>query len=371
MKVGILTINIGLMNYGNRLQNYALQIFLEGMGADIQTIKYHPSYGIKTEPKVYTVKRIMKGINRRVLWMAKISKTYSKKKKWDQFVNGCIKWTSDDYYIDSDFSVLAEQFDYMIAGSDQIWNPYWEGKNPVYFMGFMPLERRISYAASFGVSYIPEEQREYFQLKLQAIPFISVREDKGAEIVKNLIGREVVQVIDPVFLLTCKQWETIAKAPKRIGRKPYLLVYLLGDCIGEMKEFINNYTNKNKLRVIYLDRYDKATSVFADPGEFVYLVMNAETVLTDSFHGAAFSIMFHRKIIYWNRSLNNGAEQDMSSRLASVFKLFGYIKDNSELKSMYRIFDCNDGECIDQIIREERHRAQVFLKEAMNCGGSI
>lgn len=371
MKCGILTINVNLMNYGNRLQNYALQTVLESMGVEVLTVKYHPTYEARSVQSLKSrvaklPKRIIFGSYRRVIRLFKYFQICHKKEKFRNFINNYIKWTNKDYDIYSDFSALPDEFDYMIAGSDQIWNPYWEGTNPIYFMEFMPQDRRISYAASFGVSHIPNEKKEYFRQNLQGIPFLSVREDSGAKIVNDLIGREPLQVIDPVFLLARKEWRNIARMPKRMNGKKYLLVYLLGDCEKVTTTYIKKYAKDNKLDILYLDRYDKWPSFFASPNEFVGLIMNADTILTDSFHGVAFSIIFHKKIIYWNRSLNNGINQDMSSRLASIFKLFGYIQRDEELNCQYCVFMNFDGNSIDKKIEIERQKSLAYLRAALN-----
>lgn len=371
-KCAILTINVELMNYGNRLQNFALQSALEKIGCDVETINYHPSY-----PQIVNksqrmglllwIKRIACGIKRRIISILVRRKQNKKKNKFNYFVKHYIKWSQNEYNINSDLTVLGKSYDCFICGSDQVWNPYWEGTNPIYYMDYVPVNKRATYAVSFGVDKIPDNMKKYMADKISNIDYLACREDIGVHIIKEMTGKDAIQVIDPVFLLTREEWNKLIIEPEmKMPRQKYVLVYFLGQLSKAQKDILEKIRIDKNLNIINLDRFG-INSYYAEPREFLYFIKHAELVVTDSFHGIAFSIIFHKKIMYFNRSLDNGDCQDMSSRLVSIFKLFGYIKENNDLKTSYRIFDYFDEMKIDDIIEKEREKGYAYLRDVINC----
>src|SRR5690625_3952158 len=240
-KVGIITLN-GYCNYGNRLQNYALQKTLEKMGYEVDTIINDTK---KTQKKSQTEKRtvldkvksaatlpfsdLVKKVERKVtnrVFRERI------KAKTDIF-----KVFAKKYINETDFSIaednipenLADSYDYFIVGSDQVWNPHYQKGSSVEFLTFAPKSKRISYAASFGISSIPEEYKQRYGTWLAEMNHISVREHAGAKIVKELTGRDVEVVVDPTLLLTKEEWLEISEPASDKPMKGYILTYFLGD----------------------------------------------------------------------------------------------------------------------------------------------
>lgn len=371
-KVGILTITHSLMNYGNRLQNYALQKVLVKMGYDVKTVHYTPSYEHIHRPASTVSKRnILVRIFRRMLreskrlalfairayrvvkFCGKPSTPENKVSRFNEFIRTKIRWTEEEYTFGSNFSELDREFDCLIAGSDQIWNPYWEGTQPVYFMEYVPAEKRTAYAASFGVSSIPDDMKEQFSHYLKQIPRISCREDRGCEIVEELTGTRPEHVIDPVFLLSREEWAEIEERPSGVRiSEAYVLVYFLGRISEQAKQHIKVH-RRSGMSVIYLDRVSKLNTCFASPQEFLYLVNHAGMILTDSFHGCAFSIIFNKPFIYCERSLDLGKEQDMSSRFSSLFNMLGCSKNMTDYTD------------INKAIHVEQQKALEFLRIAL------
>lgn len=371
MKCAILTISVGIPNYGNRLQNYALQETLKSLGCEVETVDYKPVYpqssydsiSGKQEMNFWEFKSLVK---RRLLYLRNRQLIKEKNEKFLEFTRNKINWTEQKYTIDSDFSELAQCFNYMIAGSDQIWNPYWEGTQPIYFMEFMPKENRIAYAASFGLSHIPDSMKDYYKNKLNSIKHISCREDRGVEIVHEIAGAEAVQVLDPVFLVKPTEWQKIETKPVALhDNKPYILAYFLGSISKEYIDKLNHYKKTLNCNILFLDKKDKLSSIFASPSEFLYLIRNAKLVCTDSFHGLAFSLIFNRPIVYFNRSLDNGKAQDMASRMTSLFNMFecdnrfmAQIKDEELLKMNF--------DKINSIIEQKKEYSLGYLRKALD-----
>lgn len=372
-KCGILTINVSLMNYGNRLQNYALQQALVKLGYDAVTVNYKPTYPAFSYESSKTVARDISRdktreainlIKRRALFVRNKLANKGKRQKYDLFIRRFIQWTQKEYGIDSDFSSLDREFDFLIAGSDQIWNPYWEGTQPIYFMQFVPESKRIAYAASFGVSSIPEKMENLYRDYLLKIPSISCRENVGCDLVQTFTGKRPIQVLDPVFLLEQKEWEKIEEKPKMIRTdKAYILVYFLGEISNENQKKIKQLQKETGYRVIYLDRKDKINSCFASPTEFLYLVHHSSVVCTDSFHGSAFSVIYNKPFICFQRSLNNGSAQNMSSRMTSLFDLLQCNRYDSALNA----WDMENMNYMDtnNVLEKEKERSLAYLFNAL------
>ena len=364
-RIGILTISHSLMNYGNRLQNYALQKTLAKLGYDSETVAYTPSYEGVLRPAGTVKKRsafvrkfraaakraIISAMAayRAVVSFGKASTLEAKTAGFNEFIRTKLSWTDEKYTLGSDFSALDRKFDCLIAGSDQIWNPFWEGTQPVYFMEYVPPEKRTVYAASFGVQEIPEEMKEQFRKYLTQIPRISCREDRGCEIVEELTGKRPEHVIDPTFLLNREEWAEIEQRPSGVRiREPYVLVYFLGRITAEARHRIKAL-KRSGMSVIYLDKVLQVNTCFASPQEFLYLVNHAAAIVTDSFHGTAFAVIFNRPFTYCVSQ--RGAY--MGSRLSSLFKMLGCSENTTDFTE------------INKAVLREQHKALEYLKAVL------
>ena len=184
---------------------------------------------------------------------------------------------------------------------------------------------------------------------------LSIREEEGKNLIKELCGREAEVLGDPTLYLKVDQWRKIEKKVK-LPRKNYLLVYFLGDCITEYKDKIVKEAEKRNLEIYWLqsqEHYDIA------PDEFLYLIDHAECVCTDSFHGTVFSIIFQRPFLIFQRKEKF---VDMSSRLRTLFNIFAlgsrdgiYKEANSEFFS--------DFKQTAKILKEQRKKIEIYLKK--------
>lgn len=182
-----------------------------------------------------------------------------------------------------------------LAGSDQIWNP--DACNSIYFLDFAKKERCVSYAASMGKTKISQDKLSFFKEKLENFDFISVREQECASVLSNCTNKDISVNIDPTFLLDTNVWSSLGKSYKVNG--PYILLYMLywdnsyKDQIIALKKRtgLPVYAICNGLSHVYADRH------LFDVGveEFLWLIEHAEYVITSSFHGVAFSILFRKK----------------------------------------------------------------------------
>ena len=286
MKIGIYTITEG-ENYGNRLQNYALQKTLEKRGYDVRTIldkkyKYNTFFKLKN-----TIKKIT-GINDSRF--AKRCRTFNK------FNNEYIKFAKTKINSGEILKNINE-YDCFIAGSDQIWNYNLSGNDRYYLGAFIKDTRKLnSYAASFGT--YRSDSEEYAKL-LNRFENVSIREESGLKFFEKITGRlDAKMVVDPVFLLTKDEWERLAC---RQNKKGYIFLYTLQGKATQMMK-VAQYLSKNTgLPIVEMQAWfrPKPGNVeprfWDDPIDFLSWIKNADFVVTDSFHCTAFSIIFQKK----------------------------------------------------------------------------
>ena len=328
-RIGIVTIAYDkTYNYGNRFQMYALQEFLRSRGIYAETMRYCPDYG-KVRPakelKFWQrgklqfwadVHRVLK----RYVFCKKLNELHqSREAKFESFIQKHICLSEEVFAPDSDFSKLAAQFDCFITGSDQVWNPYWDGTNEYFFLPFVPKEKRIAYAPSIGTDHIPEDMREEFEHRVKGINYLSVREDVAKELLLREFNLNAKLVCDPVFLLSGQQWEAIAHMPKMNGK--YFATYLLGRPDVYKQRKIKQLRKRTALPEVDVFRWDNPHAVFAGPEEFIGWIRNAEFLVTDSFHGLAFANLLQTPVVVIDRDTE--MKTSMGSRMESLLRLAG------------------------------------------------
>lgn len=352
MKFGILTIN-SKDNYGNRLQNYALQKQLEKYGKT-KTIKnkiglYRSNYKKRIKEKLkITIKRLIP-----------LKEYYQREFNFENFERN-IKYSK--VLIDKDHipKRLYKKFDKFIIGSDQVWNPYFKRTSEVDFACFSAPEKVISYAASFGVKDIPIGKREFYIKGLKNVSKISVREDRGAKIVKELTGRKVQVVLDPTLLLDRQDWKNVIKKPRYIPNKKFILTYFLGNVSEERKKKIEELSNNNNLEIVNLGKVEYPKYYIAGPSEFLWYFNNADIIFSDSFHGCIFSIIFDKTFYYMNREDDNVSMNSRIDTLLEKFKLQDRKFINWESISLE-----HDYSHVASILEKEKRKSLEFLENAL------
>ncbi len=335
-------------NYGNRLQNYALQEVLKKLGLTVFTIPYQTPYG-----------RVLK--ERIKLLLIFLLPYFRKRWVWEAFnrryIHGAIKKPED--------RALNEEYDYFIAGSDQIWNPLFWINSEREFLTAYDQEKRIAYAASVGIDEFPEKHKESYRRYLTGIPSISVREEQAAKLVYGLIGRSVPVVLDPTMLLTGEEWEGLIHSGKRRHQGRYVVKYILGRRSEEMDQYIETRAAEEGLEVLdLLD--DKGFARWGmGPLDFVGHIANSERTYIDSFHGAVFSILFSKPFVVFERPYEEGAGL-MTSRLDTLLSTFRLqdrmVKDLAQLKSIDRGCDFSG---VEELLLRKRKEALDYLRQAL------
>lgn len=370
MKIAILTITGG-QNFGNRLQNFALEKKLREYTDQVETVvnltRAEDEYKLSTRIKL-KIKKLISVIygmipNYNNITFNNWRRRFVFEKFTKKYIHAAdVKISSENIPPD-----LADRYDYFVAGSDQIWNPYYLFNSHIEFMDFAEEKQRISYAASFGVEEIPTEKKEMFSKWLKGIPHISVREQRGKEIVEELTGRRVETVLDPTLLLDGTQWASIEKKPKWLKKEEYILAYFLGSREDSILETVNQISDQYHLPVIRLNDNTLKNEYAVSPEEFLYLVHHCRLMCTDSYHGIIFSYQMNRPVVIFDRALQNG-ETAMNSRIHTVEQLLGV--GNREISKLdYKneeiLFHCDYRPAKDRLVQEKK-KADEFLKKGLH-----
>lgn len=364
MNLAIITLNDN-NNYGNRLQNYALQIFLQKYKNNVDTIWYEEKINFELNYKI-NLKAIIKFIINKNDYRKKIKKYYIV----DKIRLYNIKKFSDKYinikYIIKDLDRLDNEYDYFIVGSDQVWNPnFWLKKynhDNVRFLKFVSKEKRIAYAASIAIPEISKDKKQFFYDSLNEMKAISMREKAGADLVKKLIGRDIPVVVDPTILLSKEEWQKIEMVPEWYKGEKYILTYFLGN----PSPVIEKIAKKNNWKIYNLMDKDNFNLYTSRVEEFIYLTNYAQLVVTDSFHASVFSILMNTPFLVVNRQEIGMA--DMTSRIDTLMELFGY-QDRYLVNGKCNLSDEEilhmDFSNVKDIQKREIERSKNFLKKVM------
>ena len=257
---------------------------------------------------------------------------------------------------------LDNEYDLFVVGSDQVWNPYF-GLNDFGLLNFIKdNDKKVSFSASFGVNSIPDELRDKYYNSINKFKYISVREDKGKEIIEELTDRKDVEVlVDPTMLLTSKEWDEIAKKPRQLKSEKYILNYFLGELPKEREEKINRIAKENNCDVINI--LNKKCPLYeSGPSEFLYLEKNAFLICTDSFHSSIFAILYNKPFIIFNR--NDKKNQNMNSRIETLVKKFDLedrVYDGENITQNYFDYDYTGAY---KVLDEERKNDKTLLEIA-------
>jgi len=325
MKIGIITWFTG-PNYGTNLQAIALQYYLRSHGYEVNLINYEvPSVNVTKDkksfirkvlyqPKKYAIKFAM---NR---YKTKIAERDRKLR--NSIITKCIL-TSEIETID-ELVKICNEFDLLICGSDQIWNPNWYDK--FYFADYTGITTdRISYAPSMGVNTIPDSVVGEIKHALRQFKAISVREEKAAELLAPYLNKKPQVVVDPTLLLTSEEWMDIFPQVKYEG-DDYIFAFFLNDEKAHLeatKKFAKRLNYKLILVPYKGATYLQNADIRADAGleDMLDLIRNAKYVITDSFHITVFSII-HRKQFY---TFQRFKEDEFTSQNARVTNLLNMV----------------------------------------------
>jgi len=391
-KLGLVTVTY-VNNYGSHLQSFALQEKLKALG-------YIPEIINIDSVKKSIDKRRRKYIISRLYDINEISAYYPKlKKKIAKIIeNNCKKIYSnrakkfkefaENYYDiapkvnnwDGLSKQCKERFSAVIVGSDQNWRPA-NIAGGFYTLEFVPNNiNKIAYATSFGLDHVIPQQKDKARFFLGRIDHLSVRENSGKAIVKDLLGKDIPVVCDPTLLLNSIEWDNYLSENPIVDGK-YILCYFLGKN-KEHWDFAKRLKKKTGLKIVGIpfgEQYVKDSTHFMDeipsnvgPFEFINLIKHASYICTDSFHGCAFSINYNKNVFAFYKFVRKG---NMSTN-GRIDTLFGWTKLKHRILSgkepitdlMLRDIDYRE---TNRILDQMRKNSLDYLINAIGFTGRI
>lgn len=332
MRIGIITFNRAY-SYGARLQTFALVKYLNNLGHQAEVIDYS-DIGQAPLPRSEFKWAIHKYILKKIFYAVMGKKEIIRRRKFFEFSEKYTPHSSEHYVSSESLESIEKEYDLFISGSDQVWNPLYNNNDLNFLLHFVKNSRKkISYAASFGTSELSQSTFETYKKELATFDDILVRENEGAELVYQMLGKRPNVVLDPTFLIDTEQWNSIVIYPFKKHFK-YILCFKILDVNPIYNKLIKHLQKLTNYKLIVLDhpyqlkRVNGKLYCTAGPQEFLGLIKNASFVVTNSFHGTVFSILFNRPFY---TVLNNFGFNSRLENLAKALNLSNRIISNASL----------------------------------------
>lgn len=339
-KIGILTFTYG-DNYGQRLQNLAVQEILKEYGFDVYTIPQYKNFR-------YRIRSMKKNYNGFLKGMYKFD--VKRHELFEKFNRAYIKFYPYEISERNMNTFPEKDFDFFVAGSDQIWSPYSDDVNATLFLQFTIPAKRIALAPSVASDNIPQSLQKKYGEYLKGFSHLSVREEKSAFLIKSAYGLDVDVLIDPTLMFSAEFWIKYEKRPSWIMDENYILCYFLGS--EYTLDNIRQYAKDNHYTI--LDLLSEKKYRQSGPSEFIYLIHHAKMVVTDSYHGSIFSLIFNVPLMIQNRQ---GDSVKMSSRFDTLYNKLNLV--NNKKTGLVVANDYLKNICI------EREKFRKYLNKAL------
>lgn len=368
MKLGIITMQRS-MNYGTNLQSFALQHFLKTAGFDVETIDSWDTSEIGTNLK--GLKRL-----RSKVWNITFYPLLESKRRLERtesFRDKNVAFSLKQYCSHRELYDTNDIYDVFISGSDQIWNPIFNRCNYKYFLDFVSTgKKRIAYAPSFGTPRVEQDYLNECLPLIEKYEHVSMREESGAELISSALGRDIPTVLDPVFLPELKTWDTAASDQLL---ENYIFCYVMpGDKNSELaiKLKAEAISKKTGLDIVYVGKkvYDKLDlskrkeNRFDDgPAEWLSLLRHANYVVTNSFHGVAFSVLFHKVFFVpmYTEETGGGLLYTRIKELLEKIELQKPIMNAADLDQITSELYDPEYNIVDEIIVTQQNNSRNYL----------
>lgn len=347
--IGVVTLP-GRYNYGNRLQNFATVRIYEQLGYKVETLE------LKNHRILRTIKTvILSAVGKRTITHEEMMSA-KRLNAFESFSRAC-----HPRVLRRKTGGWKEEFDFFSVGSDQVWNPDivrhmigW------YFLDFARMNQRIALSPSIGKGELTGAQIKRLADGLKGFPRVSIREERGFEIIKGCSCVDVEVICDPTLALPAEEWRSVA-SDQFTPESPYVFTYLLGGMGTEASMVIERVTDCRSVPVVSLSDRQKPGEPDAGPAEFISLIDNAACVVTDSFHASVFASILQTPLVIVRRE--GGA--NMFSRLEQLSKMLGinHMVYGSPEFDFSRVGDY-DG--VPEAIERERERFLRYLERCLN-----
>ena len=355
-------------NFGSNLQAYALQEFIKKISnepVDYEIINLRTTKQKELYRSIFERNGIKNAI-KKVLFLKYKQQIIDRKKNYENFMLEKLQLTKE-YNSYEELMNEKFQYDYYISGSDQLWNLSARDFDWSNFLEFVKKGKKISYSASFGPKMQVWSDKEKERVKKDLIQYsnLSVREYGSYKNVKDLTGIEPEMHVDPTMLLDKEDWLKIIEK-KPLLEKDYILFYDLKEKKEDLK-LVKKISKKLKMPVVvtkpmglkyHFSNFKKY--YYCGPLEFLNLLYNSKLVLSSSFHGNVFSIIFNKPFFALN------GKNDF--RISSMLDKFGLSNRSIELgeleEKLKKLYDIDFSKA-DKVFIDEKNKSKEYLKEAL------
>lgn len=369
MKIGILTYHRA-HNYGALLQGYALKTYLRSLGHQAEMIDYWPEYHNEDYKLIpyFKSRRFLGKVKAVLLLLLGYNQIIKRTNGYKQFMSEQLEISDKPLYTTEE-SMNEMEYDLAVYGSDQIWRhsnyPLFKGFSDVFFGSYLPkVKKKITYAASMGIIEVDQKDKDYLKRMLANFDALSVREEELKQLVDEIMWDNVSLVLDPVFLLKKEQWIKLYSGSIPVCQEKYIFFYQLTpskEAIGfvdRLKDYYGYKVIEIRGRVeplLFGERYYQT----ANPYEFLSLIQNAEIVVSTSFHGVAFSLVFEKQFYALGMKNNSGRVHSLLNKLGISDRL---LTDTNQVNFEEKIYYQQVNEKKEELIKQ----SQNYLIETIN-----
>ena len=359
-------------NYGSSLQALAGKTILKELGYDCQLVAMKSL----VKGRDIRLKKLLTILVRSLMLRGKngskslsiYQNSYNKTMIGDSaslFIRFSDEYLQPNYLSWDGMKKAAKEAVACFAGSDQIWNSSTMYVDPMYYLRFAPAEKRVALAPSFGRDFVADYNKEKIGKWISEFAYLSVREDSGVKLIKEMTGREAIQLVDPTLMVDGETWKNILGIDDKESN--YILAYFLDKPSELARKAITELRAALKYEVIAIPyQFDDMSycdkMVSSGTIEFLDLINNANCVLTDSFHGTAFSINLHTPFYVFSRAY--GTAHSQNSRVESILKKVK-MQARFEPKDVLVQYDQIDFAYSESVLIEERKNAREYISNAL------
>lgn len=359
-------------NYGSSLQALAGKTILKELGYDCQLVAMKSL----VKGRDIRLKKLLTILVRSLMLRGKngskslsiYQNSYNKTMIGDSaslFIRFSDEYLQPNYLSWDGMKKAAKEAVACFAGSDQIWNSSTMYVDPMYYLRFAPAEKRVALAPSFGRDFVADYNKEKIGKWISEFAYLSVREDSGVKLIKEMTGREAIQLVDPTLMVDGETWKNILGIDDKESN--YILAYFLDKPSELARKAITELRAALKYEVIAIPyQFDDMSycdkMVSSGTIEFLDLINNAKCVLTDSFHGTAFSINLHTPFYVFSRAY--GTAHSQNSRVEAILKKVK-MQARFEPKDVLVQYDQIDFAYSESVLIEERKNAREYISNAL------
>lgn len=363
MKTGLITF-YHIHHYGAVLQAYATRCAVESLGSECEILNYYVNQNNELFKKPTSIRSAAANAHTALHYRA----LQARRDRFEEFARKCLPVTERRYGSFEELQRDPPAYDVYLSGSDQIWNPklFPDGRFDPVFFGAFAGGRKIAYAPSFGIPRIPDGMEEELKGYLSQFSALSVREQQGQKIIRDLTGREVPVVLDPTLLLRREDWNVLAAEPAM--RRGYILCYCISEP-GALIPYVRRLAEETGLPVVQLcgirqKVHPRAECILdAGPAQFLGLFRGAGYVCTNSFHGTVFSLQFEKPFFTAVAPSEMAAPEQ--SRTFSLLQSMGLTERIVGKGDTAGLLDPIDYAAVSRRLEEGRTGSLTYLQDAL------